>query len=255
VTSSFPEAIPHAEWDPIYERIRGEFGFDRAVDAAARDQLAALLDGPLDAADAESAVARPLSDRWAALAEGIAGASVAIVAPGSGLADGLELATAADVRLAVSTAADRLADAGITVDGQVTDLDGDPASTAVRSRAGVPVAVHAHGDNRTALDRWVPECAAASILPTTQVEPRRGVRNLGGFTDGDRAAFLAHAAGAASLRFVGWDLDDPDVGPQKRRKLDWAARLLRWLERRRDDRFAVLDGRRDSLDPLDADGE
>jgi len=34
----------------------------------------------------------------------------------------------------------------------------------------------------------------------------------------------------------------------KARKLDWAARLLRWLERRRDERFGVLDGRRADLD-------
>ncbi|CDK38752.1 hypothetical protein BN903_46 [Halorubrum sp. AJ67] len=34
----------------------------------------------------------------------------------------------------------------------------------------------------------------------------------------------------------------------KARKLDWAARLLRWLERRRGERFAVLDGRREAAD-------
>lgn len=254
MTTAFPDAIPHAEWDPVYERIRAEFGFDRAADAAARDRLAALLDGQLEAGDTDAAEARVLPDRWAALADRIAGASVAIVAPGPELAEDLDLAGAADVRLAASTAADRLADADIDVDGQVTDLDGDAGATAARTNRGVPVAVHAHGDNRTALDRWVPDCAAGSVLPTTQVEPRGWVRNLGGFTDGDRAAFLAHAAGAASLRFVGWDLDDPALGPQKRRKLDWAARLLRWLEQRRDDRFSLLDGRRASLDPLDADG-
>jgi len=34
----------------------------------------------------------------------------------------------------------------------------------------------------------------------------------------------------------------------KARKLDWAARLLRWLERRRNERFGILDGRRPELD-------
>jgi len=49
--------------------------------------------------------------------------------------------------------------------------------------------------------------------------------------------------------FPGWDFDDPDVDPMKARKLDWAAaRLLRWLERRRNERFGILDGRRPELD-------
>jgi uncharacterized Rossmann fold enzyme len=74
------------------------------------------------------------------------------------------------------------------------------------------------------------------------------VYNVGGFTDGDRAAFLADHCGADRLTFLGWDFDDPEVGPMKRRKLAWAERLLYWLERRRGERFGVLDGRRDAID-------
>ena len=76
------------------------------------------------------------------------------------------------------------------------------------------------------------------------------VDNFGGFTDGDRAAFLADELGAADLRFVGWDFDDPAVGPEKARKLRWAERLLHLLERRRGDRFGVLEGRRAAIDPI-----
>ena len=61
------------------------------------------------------------------------------------------------------------------------------------------------------------------------------VHNFGGFTDGDRAAFTADHFGAAELRFVGWDFEDPDVSPEKREKLQWAERLLHWLEGRRDE--------------------
>ena len=64
------------------------------------------------------------------------------------------------------------------------------------------------------------------------------------------AAFLADRCGAARLVFPGWDLDDPAVDGQKARKLDWAERLLRLLERRRGERFPVLDGRRESIDPI-----
>jgi uncharacterized Rossmann fold enzyme len=113
---------------------------------------------------------------------------------------------------------------------------------------GVPVAVHAHGDNDGAIRKVVPDCDGAFVLPTTQAEPHGPVRNFGGFTDGDRAAFLADHLGAARLVLVGWDFDDPTVGSAKARKLEWAERLLHWLERRRDERFAALDGRRAAID-------
>jgi uncharacterized Rossmann fold enzyme len=76
------------------------------------------------------------------------------------------------------------------------------------------------------------------------------VVNYGGFTDGDRAAFLADEFGAGELVFLGWDFDDPRVDPMKAKKLQWAERLLRWLEVRRDETFSVLDGRREEIRPV-----
>jgi len=130
----------------------------------------------------------------------------------------------------------------------VTDLDKNPDTVERLTAQGVPVAVHGHGDNLAAIRDVVPDCNGAYVLPTTQAAPRGPVRNVGGFTDGDRAAFLADHVGAARLEFVGWDFDDPAVDPAKAHKLEWAERLLYWLESRRDERFAVLDGRRDSID-------
>jgi uncharacterized Rossmann fold enzyme len=118
------------------------------------------------------------------------------------------------------------------------------------TREGVTVAAHAHGDNVPAVREWLPRFADEWTLATTQAAPVGPVANVGGFTDGDRAAFLADHAGAGELTFPGWNFDDPAVGPMKARKLDWAARLLRWLERRRGERFAVLDGRREAADAV-----
>jgi uncharacterized Rossmann fold enzyme len=132
----------------------------------------------------------------------------------------------------------------------VTDLDKAPGVARDLTHAGTPVAVHAHGDNRGAIRGWVPGMATDRVLATTQVEPRGPVVNVGGFTDGDRAAFLADFLGAGALTFPGWDFDDPGVGAEKRRKLRWAERLLAWLERHRGERFGVLDGRRDGIEPL-----
>jgi uncharacterized Rossmann fold enzyme len=221
-----------ATWDPIYERIRADFGFDRAADERARDVLAALVDDPL----APEALT------------GLNDATIAIVAPGPSLSAEVERATAADAVVAVSAAARPLREHGIDIDCVVTDLDGAPLVARKLSHEGVPVVVHAHGDNVAAIRRHVPNLA--TVCPTTQVEPTDRVHNVGGFTDGDRAAFLADHCGADSLVFVGWDLTGDSVGTVKRRKLRWAARLLGWLETHRGERFAVLDGLRDGLVPV-----
>jgi uncharacterized Rossmann fold enzyme len=113
---------------------------------------------------------------------------------------------------------------------------------------GTPVAVHAHGDNIPEVREYVPGFDHAAVLPTTQAAPAGPVHNVGGFTDGDRAAFLADHLDAGHLVFPGWDFDDLGVGAEKRAKLRWAERLLRWLELIRDEHFAVLDGRRDDVD-------
>jgi uncharacterized Rossmann fold enzyme len=228
-------AVNFEEWEPVYELILANLGYDRAGDERARDVLADAT-APFDAGRLS----------W------LAGATVAVAGAGPSLTEpaSVDRAAAADRVVAASTAADRLREAGVAVDLLVTDLDKNPETAVDLSRAGVPVAVHAHGDNVPALREWVPRCDPEHVLPTTQAEPRPPVANYGGFTDGDRAAFLADAFGAATLRFVGWDLDDPTVGREKRRKLAWAGRLLRWLERRRGDRFDLFeDGRDDGPGP------
>lgn len=221
------------EWAPVYSAICADFGFDRSADEHARDVLASLV-SPFD------------REKLAA----VAGASVAIAGGGPSLPEpaNLEAARNADIVFAASTAADVLASHDIRVDCMVTDLDKNPETVRQLTAAGVPVAVHAHGDNIPAVRAVVPDCADSFVLPTTQARPRGPVENFGGFTDGDRAAFLADAFGASSLRFVGWDFDDPTVDSQKNQKLVWAERLLYWLEYRRGERFSVLDGRRQSIE-------
>jgi uncharacterized Rossmann fold enzyme len=218
-------------WEPVYEAILADFGYDRAGDERARDELAELTE-PFDL----SRLSR------------FAGATVAVAGAGPSLSREVAVATRADIVIAASTAADVLADAGVAVDLLVTDLDKNVETARALTADGVPVAAHAHGDNRDLLTEHVPRFDGEHVLPTTQAAPAGPVRNLGGFTDGDRAAFLADHLGAAELRFVGWDFDDPSVGPAKAKKLDWAERLLYWLERRRGERFDVLDGRRDGID-------
>jgi len=225
--------MEYDDWEPVYAAILDDFGFDRAGDERARDRLAAMLDGQetfdLDGLDVD-------------------GQHVAVAGAGDTLEAETAVARAADLVFAASTAADRLLAEGVPVDCIVTDLDKHPETVVRRTGEGVPVAVHAHGDNVDLIERYVPECDPAWLIPTTQAAPVGPVHNPGGFTDGDRAAFLADHLGARSLAFLGWDFDDDTVDPMKARKLDWAQRLLYWLERRREERFSILEGRRGAID-------
>jgi uncharacterized Rossmann fold enzyme len=216
-------------WEPAYRAILTDFGYGADADRLARDQLAAQLGAP----------GAPRVD--------FEECTVAIAGGGPSLPAELGTLREADRVVAASVAADVCLDRGIAVDMMVTDLDKNPETAVELTRAGTPVAIHAHGDNRPLLEDHVPSLDPTWTIPTTQAAPEGPVVNYGGFTDGDRAAFIADHLGAERLVFAGWDFDDPSVDASKARKLEWAARLLRWLERRRETTFALLDDRRGRL--------
>ncbi|QCC47638.1 6-hydroxymethylpterin diphosphokinase MptE-like protein [Halobellus limi] len=222
-------------WNPIYESILRDFGYPRDGDERARDVVAAYAE-PFD------------FDRL-----DCTGDAVAVVGAAPSVSEEVNRVADADRTFAASTAADVVRDAGHDVDLMVTDLDKNPETARELTREGTPVAAHAHGDNVPLVEEWLPRLETAHVLATTQAAPVDAVYNFGGFTDGDRAAFIADALGAAELRFVGWDFDDPTVDPAKAKKLRWAERLLHYLERRRGERFSVLDGRRGGIDPIPLD--
>lgn len=224
-----------ATWEPIYEAILEDFGYDRAGDERARDWLASVFE-------------RRALDPYEPSSDAFAGDTVAIAGAGPSLLDDVDLIRDADAVVAASTAADSLRDIGFALDFVVTDLDKHAETVREFTTAGVPVAVHAHGDNTGALRQYVPTLDLSVVLPTTQAEPVGRVTNYGGFTDGDRAAFLADHLGADRLVFPGWDFEDDSLSAEKRRKLEWAERLLYWLEQRRGERFGILDGRRAEID-------
>jgi hypothetical protein len=119
----------------------------------------------------------------------------------------------------------RLAEAGVRPDVVVTDLDYEPASVGL----GSVVVVHAHGDNVDLLPLYRPP----RRVYTVQVPPPPGTYNVGGFTDGDRAAHLAYAMGAREIAISGFY---PDVPIKRRdsvkaRKLALAGALLARLSR------------------------
>ncbi|WP_158057188.1 6-hydroxymethylpterin diphosphokinase MptE-like protein [Halorussus halophilus] len=217
-------------WSPVYSEILADFGFPREGDERARDVLAEVTE-PFNLQRLDCS-----------------GETVAVAGAGPSLKGEVETARHADTVFAASTAADVLEDADVEIDCMVTDIDKNPETARQLTEQGTPVAAHAHGDNVELVEEWVPKFDTANVLATTQAEPVAHVRNFGGFTDGDRAAFLADHLGANELVFLGWDFDDSAVDEMKAKKLRWAERLLRWLEIRRCEQFSILDGRREGID-------
>lgn len=213
------------EWDPIYREILEEFGFSRDEDEAAALLLKGLLSvggGDLSLEDLDSMIRgrRVLvcgNGPGLALELGAILEEGPMVRPGASKDEGL-------VVIAADGATTPLLAAGVVPDVIVTDLDGLLPDIVAASERGSAVVVHAHGDNVAALLEYVPRLR--KVLATTQAAPLEGVYNFGGFTDGDRAVFLARHFGAEEIRLIGFDYDDPAVTPKKKKKLAWARRLV-----------------------------
>lgn len=207
-----------AQWEPRYRAILEDLGFDGRADERARDDLDALL-ATRHPADLD------------ALRDSLRGKEAWVVGAAARAEDVQNIPHHAPI-LVADGAAD-VAIPHVRPLAIVTDLDGNVGLQAAANALGVPVFVHAHGDNRAALARHVP-AFRGPVAGTTQAEPRGRVRNHGGFTDGDRACCIAAHLGAASLALVGFDYDAPAAKPggdvaMKRRKLAWARRIVEGL--------------------------
>ena len=146
------------------------------------------------------------------------------------------------VLISADGATTALMEENITPNIIVTDLDGKMEDILKANSQGSYLAVHAHGNNRENLKQYLPEIK--NILGTTQSIPLQNVHNFGGFTDGDRAVFLAVELGAKNIIMAGMDFGtvvtkysrpdmDQDTGPAddiKKMKLEYAEKLVKWVE-------------------------
>jgi uncharacterized Rossmann fold enzyme len=217
--------VEYARWAPIYAEIAREFGFDWAAEEASAEALARRLP--------ERARSDPLGE----LRRRLEGRDAVVV----GLAPGLGAPPLARLPrlerpptiLAADGAAARCLAAGLVPDLIATDLDGPVPAEVTANIRGALVVVHAHGDNRPALERWVPEFPGP-LAGSWAGPPRAELLDVGGFTDGDRAAYLAEAGGARRIWLFGFDFDrvdgTTDADPERKRaKLRWARIALERL--------------------------
>lgn len=217
------------EWEPFYLRIAHEMGYSIEEDKKAAEILRALL------LEGDEYVL------WEELAV-VVEKKTYVFGAGPSLELALEEFDFSDGTLITADGATTaLLDAGIIPDIVVTDLDGRISDLKLANDRGAFMVVHAHGDNIDKLNVYVP--LFSRILGTCQTEPLDIVYNFGGFTDGDRAAFLAEALGAREITLVGFDFgktvgkwskpflkEHSPAWESKRKKLEFAKELLTWLK-------------------------
>ena len=207
-----------SDWEPVYEEILADFGFDRDEDEmSVRVLKAVTVNSDLIDDDEFGEHFGPVSTVFGnapCLEQDISEKGV----------EGTLVASGSSVK--------RLLALGVRPDIVVTDLDGDIDSQLEASSGGAVTAILAHGDNQDLVRMYAGSFKGPVIL-TTQSTPENTVFNFGGFTDGDRAVCMARHFGS-EVRLLGFDYDhpmdkegsDPDV---KLHKLRWARRIIEGL--------------------------
>ncbi|MCZ7382704.1 MAG: DUF115 domain-containing protein [Candidatus Methanoperedens sp.] len=209
------------EWEPIYKLILEDMHFDRLYDERSARLLSKML---------EMKARKKIPDVMEidVLKNAIQGKDVLVCGKAPRLKDDIKnIDFKKYVVIAADGATSILLNADITPGIIVTDLDGNMDDEALANEKGAIMVVHAHGDNLDALSAEVPRLKR--IIGTTQSKPLKNVYNFGGFSDGDRSVFLAREMGAKSITLIGFDFNDVNVTPLKKKKLMWAEKLIDML--------------------------
>lgn len=206
------------EGEPFYPDILREFGWEEQSDRDA----AVRLHGLLPSHDNFRHVGTELKHR----------PLVTIVGCGPAL-DTIAASDLQGIVVAADGAAGRLQELDVIPRVVVTDLDGPMDGLQWAADNGAAMVVHAHAHNVERLDAagaFPIACGTYQSTPDSDLKP---LRNLGGFTDGDRALMLCRHYGVKEVHLVAFDFDaspsawsgefDPST---KSRKLQWAKRII-----------------------------
>ena len=203
------------EWEPIYRQIVHDFGFDSAKD----ERSALILSHLLSLKGSFESTQRKLRHIINSREVLVCGKAPTLIRDiKSGKIEAQETIIAADGATSVLLAQ------GVIPHIIVSDLDGRINDLKLANAMCAIMVIHAHGDNIGAIEAHVPSLSA--VLGTTQARPLANVLNVGGFTDGDRAVFLAKEYGARTVNAIGFDFYDSSVTSTKKKKLQWAKQLL-----------------------------
>ena len=223
----------YKEWKPIYERIAKELNFPEEKENLAADVLNKILQKK-----------KLISINK--LEDFVAGKEVVVFGAGPSLETSIILhkETVIDKLMIVADGAtSALLKNDILPDIIVTDLDGNINDQIKANLKGSKTVIHAHGNNIDKMKRYVSEFKG-DIIGTTQInpEPFNNLNNFGGFTDGDRAVFLADYFGAKKIYLIAFEFSG-ELGKYsfpnnknkklKLKKLNWCKYLIDLLMKKK----------------------
>jgi len=182
------------EWLKRYDMLRVKFGYSIVEDQNAARLLSELLEG-------KSLDLKILTNMTS-------GKNVIVAGAGPSLEDSIAKISSLKqfTVIAADGASQALIENKIRPDIVVTDLDGSHEHLLQADKMGSIMVVHAHGDNVNLMRNLMPKMK--NCIGTTQIKPLHNVYNFGGFTDGDRAVFLANEFKARNIVLVGMDFGE-----------------------------------------------
>ena len=221
-------------WEKYYIEILEDFGFSRSGDEESARLLDEILstEGCLTLDDLSQIVG--FSDKFI-----VFGAGPSLKEHVRMLKEDYDLKDY--VLVSADGATTALIEERLVPDIVATDLDGKIDDILLANLRGANMAIHAHGDN---IDKIASLTSFFNnVIGTTQAQPIGNLYNFGGFTDGDRALFLAVALGASEITLAGMDfgtrvtkysrptleVDVADADEFKRKKLKYAEMFTDWI--------------------------
>lgn len=137
------------------------------------------------------------------------------------------------LKIAANGATSALLKNNIYPDIIVTDLDGCIKDQIYANNKGSIVIIHSHADNIEKILLYI-NFFQGKLMGTTQINPNffNNIQNFGGFTDGDRAVFIADYFNAKEINLIGFDFNSK-IGkysfPQNK-NLDLKIKKLKWCK-------------------------
>jgi uncharacterized Rossmann fold enzyme len=221
-------------WLPWYNKILNDFNYSKAKDEYGARILARLLKSE-----------QRMSIKQ--LGELIRDKNVYVFGAGYNLELSIDKINKCknDVFISADTATSLLIEKNIIPEIITTDLDSNIKDLLYANKKGSIVIIHAHGDNIEILKKWVPKFDG-KVIGTTQAKPFNNIYNFGGFTDGDRAVFIAEHFKAGKILLVGFDFKKVGKTSNKKskelklKKLKWAEKLINVLRSRSKPSLEIL---------------
>ena len=219
----------YKNWKPIYYEILKDFNFNRLEDEKTAELLNKLLDD-------KQLISKDEIKNF------IENNEIIVFGAGPSL-ENMIIKHKNKIKKCVKIASDGTTTAllkyRIIPDIIVTDFDGLIKDQIYASKKGSIIILHAHGDNYDNIKKYISNFEK-NIIGTTQSNPApyKNLKNYGGFTDGDRAIFLADHFNAKKITLIGFDFNG-EIGEysfpknkdknKKLKKLYWCKKLIEML--------------------------